>query len=159
MAAGRILPGDTFRRLVAARDFIDSCHAEPLELARMAACAGMSRYHFLRLFQRAFGVTPHEQLTRVRLARARVLLERGEASVTEACFDVGYSSLGSFSTLFARRFGCSPMAYQRRVRRFVAVPAQLPRLYIPCCFLDFFGPAQGSQSSRSLGGAAMVPVA
>jgi len=138
MAPGRLVPRASFRRLVAAGDYIEARHDEPLVLADIAARAGISPFHFLRLFRQAFGMTPHAYLTRVRLERARDLLARGRASVTEACFAVGYASLGSFSTLFARRYGASPDAYRRRVRRMVNVPHELVRLYVPCGFLPFF---------------------
>src|SRR3954464_1368574 len=90
MSAGRrsprIVDGDLFRRLCRARDFIAEQHAGPLDLAAAARAAGASRFHFLRNFHRAFGETPHEHLTRVRLARAKQALRRG-TSVTEVCFD------------------------------------------------------------------------
>jgi AraC-like DNA-binding protein len=134
-----VVPADVFRRLVAARDFLREHHAEPLALVDAARRAGISPYHFLRLFARAFEVTPGAFLQRVRLERARSLLARTDATVTDICLDVGYSSLGSFSTRFARETGMSPLAYRRRARRLVAMPAQLWRLEIPCCFLQFYG--------------------
>ena len=131
----RIVDGDLFRRLVVARDFIGAYHAEPLPLATIARQAGVSPFHFLRLYRQVFAVTPHEQQTRFRLERARALLAHGQASVTEVCFAVGYQSLGSFSTLFTRRTGRSPARFQREVRTLVQVPAALAWLYIPCSFL------------------------
>jgi AraC-like DNA-binding protein len=149
MASGRLVPRDVFRRLVAASEYIEDRHAEPLVLADVAACAGISPFHFLRLYRQAFGMTPHEHLTRVRLAHARDLLVRGGASVTETCFEVGYASLGSFSTLFARRFGASPDAYRRRVRRLVDVPGQIALLHVPCCFMPFFAAAKNRNSREA----------
>jgi AraC-like DNA-binding protein len=137
----RIVAGDLFRRLLAAHDFIASHHAERLPLAAIARQAGLSPFHFLRLYQRVFAVTPHEQQTIFRLEHARRLLAAGQASVTEVCFQVGYESLGSFSTLFTRRTGRSPVRFQREVRTLVQVPAALARLYIPCSFLAAYGPA------------------
>lgn len=160
MDRGRLVPRDIFRRLVAACDYIEARHAEPLALADVAASAGISQYHFLRRFRQAFGMTPHQYLTRVRLGRARELLARGTTSVTETCFEVGYASLGSFSTLFARRFGASPDAYRRRVRSLVTVPDQLVRLYVPCSFLPFLDArrqGQTSQFSRSSGVGVVIP--
>ena len=138
MPRRRLVHGDVFRRLALARDFIAAHHASPLHLDEIARQAGLSPFHFLRLFRAAFDVTPHEHLTHLRLERAKALLAR-DASVTEACFAVGYESLGSFSTLFARRLGRSPARYQREVRRVVQVPARLPALYIPGCYLMGFG--------------------
>jgi len=134
--------GDVFRRLVDARDLIEEDYAEPLGLEALAARSDLSPFHFLREFRRAFGTTPGAYLTRVRIERARDLLARGETSVTDACFEVGYASLGSFSAMFARQVGCAPGEYRRRVRRMVQVPAQIARLYIPCCFARFFCPQQ-----------------
>jgi AraC-like DNA-binding protein len=133
-----IVHGELFRRLIDARDLIEDDYAEPLALDTLAQASGLSPFHFLREFRRAFGATPHAYLTRVRLARARELLARGEANVTDACFEVGYSSLGSFSALFTREVGCSPSEYRRRMRRLVPVPAQIGRLYVPCRFAAFW---------------------
>lgn len=137
MGASRLVAGPIFRRLLIAREFIESAHTEPLALREVARQAGLSPYHFLRLFHRAFDETPHQYATRLRLTHAKQLLSRG-VPVTEACLEVGYSSIGSFSSLFTREEGLSPLAYQRRVRRLVQVPKELARLYIPSCFLAFF---------------------
>lgn len=75
----------------------------------------MSRFHFIRQFKAVFGDAPGQYRTRERLAQARYLLASGEQSVTDVCMAVGFSSLGSFSTLFARRFGQSPSAYRSRL--------------------------------------------
>src|SRR5262245_25440745 len=122
-----IVHGDIYRRLCAARDFVAASFTEPVTVAQAARRAGISQYHFLRLFRDTFGETPHAFRTRLRLEEAKRRLSRGEL-VTEVCFDVGYESLGSFSTLFAQRFGRSPSAWQREVRRFVQVPSSLPRI-------------------------------
>lgn len=128
----------TLRRLARARARMHDEHEAALSLDDLAQAAGLSRFHFLRTFRRAYGTTPHAYLTDVRLARARDLLARG-TPVTEACFAVGFSSVGSFSALFARKTGRSPRAYQREVRRLVAVPDGLPLLVIPHCFFRLFG--------------------
>ena len=75
-------------RLVRARDFIDAHCCEPIDLDTVARCALMSRYHFLRSFRRAFGLTPHQHLTRQRLLRARHLLRETDMSVTEVLFSL-----------------------------------------------------------------------
>jgi AraC-like DNA-binding protein len=76
----------------------------------------ISPFHFIRRFEAVFGVTPHQYRIQVRLDRAKELLASGQLSVTAVCMEVGFSSLGSFSTLFTRRFGETPSAYRRRVR-------------------------------------------
>jgi AraC-like DNA-binding protein len=136
----RIVRSDVFRRLCEARELIHDAWAEELPVPQLADRAGMSPYHFVRTFAHVFGATPHRYLTRVRLERAKGLLASGACSVTEACFEVGFSSLGSFSTLFRRETGRSPREFQRHTRSLVVVPAALPRLYIPHCFFSFYGP-------------------
>jgi len=126
------------RRLVRARELIADAYAEPLTLERMAREAGLSRFHLLRAFRATFGETPAEHLRRVRLARAKELLGRG-AGVTEVCLEVGFSSVGSFSTLFSRAVGQSPDAFRRAVRGFGHVPVVLLSPRIPCCFAMFYG--------------------
>jgi AraC-like DNA-binding protein len=125
------LDDDTRRRLSLARDILE-CEKTPAPIATVARRAGVSPYHFIRLFEATFGTTPHRYRTRVRLERARRLLAGG-VPVTDVCMEVGFSSLGSFSTLFARRVGEAPSRYQRRVRASVQVPADLVRLFSPGC--------------------------
>jgi AraC family transcriptional regulator len=103
---------EIYRRLHRARDYASACYDQPVTLDAIARAACLSPNHLLRSFQRVFGRTPHQYLTEVRLDRARELLERTDHAVTEVCFAVGYESLGSFSTLFRRRFGASPEKYR-----------------------------------------------
>jgi AraC-like DNA-binding protein len=128
---------DSYRSLRVAREVLRARYTERLSLGELAAAAGLSEFHFLRAYRAAFGETPHQHFTRLRLEHAKRGLARG-AAVTEVCFDVGYSSLGSFSSLFARSTGLSPRAWQREVRALVPMPRDLPRLDIPGCFLAFF---------------------
>ena len=130
-----------FRRLVRARDFLADSYDAPVLLQEAAGHAGMSSFHFLRSFSRAFGETPRAYMQRLRLERAKERLACG-ASVTEVCFEVGYASLGSFSALFAARFGLPPSQWQRSARRWVAVPGATAHLYIPCCYM--YGPGESS---------------
>jgi AraC-like DNA-binding protein len=95
-----------------ARDLIDRDYAEPLDLDAMAVEAGYSRFHFARAFAAAYGETPRAYLTRRRIERAKALLRTANLSVTEICFLVGFSSLGSFSTRFRELIGSSPSAYR-----------------------------------------------
>jgi AraC-like DNA-binding protein len=95
-----------------ARDLIDREYAEPLDLDAMASEAGYSRFHFARAFAAAYGETPRAYLTRRRIERAKTLLRTANLSVTEICFLVGFSSLGSFSTRFRALVGASPSEYR-----------------------------------------------
>jgi AraC-like DNA-binding protein len=132
-------PTRTLVRLCRARDLLRDCLAEPVTLADCAAEAGLSPWHLLRAFRDAFGETPREFLTRLRIERARHLLTVTGRSVTDVCLDVGFSSLGTFSTLFKRHVGDSPAQFRRRVRGWVAVPGAVPWAFIPACFARRFG--------------------
>jgi AraC-like DNA-binding protein len=132
-----IVDASAYTRLCRARDFIAAAHEERVQLADMAAAAGLSAFHFLRLFRRAMGETPHPYLTRVRIEHAKRVLARG-GTVTDACFEVGFSSVGSFSALFAREVGVAPSAYARRLRTLAQVPHGLVRAFVPFCFLERF---------------------
>jgi AraC family transcriptional regulator len=113
-ACGAATREELYRRVLRGREFLIASLGEPVSLALAAREACLSRYHFLRTFRDAFGETPHQFLTRQRLERARVLLARGDASVTEVCVASGFSSLGSFSSLFRRHFGVSPRQLLQR---------------------------------------------
>jgi AraC-like DNA-binding protein len=126
-------------RLERARGLIDRQYSSELDLDRMAREACLSRYHFLRSFKRQFGDTPHRYLTRRRMERARELLRAGELSVTEVCFEVGFESLGSFSSLFSRVTGESPDTYRRRLWQLGALRAAGSRA-VPFCFARAFVP-------------------
>ncbi len=133
----------TYRSLARARDFMRYAYRRPISLPEVAAEANLSPYHFLRVHKRAYGETPHEFLTRLRIERAKTLLATGNHNVTEACFEVGFSSLGSFSTLFARHVGLSPSEYRRRVRPGILVPRAVRSSFVPACFwARLYGPPE-----------------
>ncbi|WP_119288399.1 helix-turn-helix transcriptional regulator [Streptomyces sp. YIM 130001] len=97
-----------------ARDRMDREYAEPLDVPALAKGALMSPGHFSRSFRAAYGETPYSYLMTRRIERAKALLRRGDLSVTEVCFEVGCTSLGSFSTRFTELVGESPSAYRAR---------------------------------------------
>ncbi|MFJ6935809.1 helix-turn-helix transcriptional regulator [Streptomyces sp. NPDC101132] len=97
-----------------ARDLMDREYAEPLDVAALARVALMSPGHFSRSFRAAFGETPYSYLMTRRIERAKALLRRGDLSVTEVCFEVGCTSLGSFSSRFTELVGETPSAYRAR---------------------------------------------
>ncbi len=135
----RLYDWTTFTRLCRARDFIAAGYRERITLEHAAGQACLSPFHFNRLFLRAFGETPHEFLTRLRMDRAKKLLLAENHSVTDICFHVGYESLGSFSLRFRSLTGLSPAAFRREARRsFGGFAAHWPLYYIPACFQQFF---------------------
>lgn len=101
-------------RLRRARDLMDRAYAEPLDVPALARAALMSPGHFSRSFRAAFGETPYSYLMTRRIERAKALLRRGDVSVTDVCFAVGCTSLGSFSSRFTELVGESPSAYRAR---------------------------------------------
>jgi AraC-like DNA-binding protein len=101
-------------RLRRVRDRIDREYAQPLDVEALARGAHMSAGHLSRQFRLAYGESPYSYLMTRRIERAMALLRRGDLSVTEVCFEVGCSSLGTFSTRFTELVGMPPSAYRRR---------------------------------------------
>ncbi|MGY6024026.1 helix-turn-helix transcriptional regulator [Streptomyces spinosirectus] len=103
------------RQLRLAKDAMDRDWADPeLDLDRVAAYAGYSRFHFLRVFKTAYGETPGQYLTHRRIERAEEMLRSAGLSVTEICHLVGFSSLGTFSARFKARTGLTPSEYRSK---------------------------------------------
>jgi AraC-like DNA-binding protein len=131
-----------------AKDLIDRDFAEPLDLDAMAREAGYSRYHFTRSFHDVFGRTPREYLSWRRVERASELLRTANLTVTEVCFLVGFSSLGTFSARFKALMGRSPSDYA------ASESAASARSRIPGCFVLMWSqpigrPSPDPQSGRS----------
>jgi AraC-like DNA-binding protein len=101
-------------RLRRVRDRIDREYAQPLDVEALARGVHVSAGHLSREFRAAYGESPYSYLMTRRVERAMALLRRGDLSVTEVCFAVGCSSLGTFSTRFAELVGVSPGVYRRR---------------------------------------------
>ena len=127
-------PGDVLVHLRHARDHVDRAYADPLDLDALAAIAGVSKFHFHRLFTATYGLTPAAYLSQRRVERAQDLLRATNLSVTEVCHAVGYSSLGSFSARFRQIVGETPRDFQARWG------AKAPR--IPGCFVLMRGLAE-----------------
>ena len=103
-------------RLRRVRDRIDREYAQPLDVEALARDAHMSAGHLSRRFRLAYGESPYSYLMTRRIERAMALLRRGDLTVTEVCFEVGCSSLGTFSTRFTELVGMPPSIYRRRER-------------------------------------------
>jgi AraC-like DNA-binding protein len=102
------------------RDRMDREYAQPLDVEALARGVHMSAGHLSREFRRAFGESPYSYLMTRRIERAMALLQRGDLSVTEVCFAVGCSSLGTFSTRFTELVGVPPSTYRRHAARVMA---------------------------------------
>jgi AraC-like DNA-binding protein len=112
-----LLRHDAFRRLCLSRDLLADVRAvDPPTVREVARLTGISDYHFIRQFEALFGTTPHQFRMQRRLELAKHLLAQGNLSVTEVGMEVGMSSLGSFSDLFAREFGVNPSSYRKHAR-------------------------------------------
>ena len=117
-------------RLRRARDRMDRDYAQPLDVPALARQALMSPGHFSRSFREAYGETPYSHLMTRRIERAKALLRRGDLSVTDVCFAVGCTSLGSFSTRFTELVGASPSAYRARSHEAGAtIPACVAKIH------------------------------
>ena len=107
-------------RLRRVRDRIDREYAQPLDVEALARGVNMSAGHLSREFRLAYGESPYSYLMTRRIERAMALLRRGDLSVTEACFAVGCSSLGTFSTRFTELVGVPPSIYRAQAERATA---------------------------------------
>ncbi|MGF3056898.1 helix-turn-helix transcriptional regulator [Microbacterium sp. YY-01] len=111
-SAGSGIPLNDLRLLRQTRDRIDREFSQPLDVDELARGIHMSSGHFSRLFRQAYVESPYSYLMTRRIERAMALLRSGEHSVTEVCFEVGYSSLGTFSTRFTELVGVPPSVYR-----------------------------------------------
>jgi AraC-like DNA-binding protein len=128
----RTVAPDLVVHLRRARDHMDRHYREPLDLDRVAAVAGVSKFHFARCFEATYGETPIRYLTRRRIERAQDLLRGANLTVTEVCMLVGFASLGSFSSRFTALVGESPTAYRNRW-------AARGGAHVPGCYLFMKG--------------------
>jgi len=124
-----------YRRIVLAKLFIDEHFAENINLEDIAGEAFFSKFHFIRLFKKAYGKTPHQYLIWVRIENAKLLLQT-EATVTDVCYSVGFDGTSSFTHLFKRITKLTPSVYlhQQRLRNIEI--SKSPLKFIPACFAE-----------------------
>lgn len=127
-----------FKRLNAGRDYIADNYQAQLNLSDMANSAYMSPYHFLRVFKNTYGETPNEFLIRHRVEQAKKMLITENFSVSEICEKVGYTSLGSFSSLFLKKTGMAPTLYRRNLWALSSEAYSFPSQAIPACYAYHF---------------------
>lgn len=114
--------------------FIDDYYTTPLKLDQISRAANFSPFHFIRLFRKAYHRTPHQYLINKRIEKAKELLANSDWSVTEICFEVGFESPASFSTLFRKIVGWAPSVYRARVQEM----RRSPRKFIPNCYIVMY---------------------
>jgi len=115
------------RRLLRARDAMDRCYADALDIEALARSVHLSRAHFIRSFRDTFGEPPHRYLQRRRIERAMSMLRETDLSVTEISLEVGFASLGTFSRTFREIMGTTPTDYRERSR-------SMERAGVPSCY-------------------------
>lgn len=126
-----------YRQVVQAKLYIENNYDKEINLDLISREAAFSKFHFLRLFRKSFGLTPNQFLTEVRLENAKKLFTQG-VSVQDVCWQVGFESLSSFSHLFKRRFGTSPTSYVQLQRNIKEKKIENPLMFIPGCFAENF---------------------
>jgi transcriptional regulator GlxA family with amidase domain len=119
-------------RIRLARTMIDKNFDSSISLDELAHVAGFSMYHFIRIFRHVYKQTPHQCLVMHRVDKAKHLLRSTDLSITDICFEVGFQSVGSFSTLFRKTTGLSPSSYREH-----AAPLP-PTPYIPLCYRTLY---------------------
>ncbi|HVX42406.1 MAG TPA: helix-turn-helix transcriptional regulator [Mycobacteriales bacterium] len=127
-------------RLRRVRDRIDREYAQPLNVEALARGVHMSAGHLSREFRSAYGESPYSYLMTRRIERAMALLRRGDLNVTEVCFAVGCSSLGTFSTRFTELVGMSPSEFRRQERAGAGMP--------PCVAKQVTRPVRNQEAPR-----------
>jgi AraC-like DNA-binding protein len=124
---------DLLIRLCKAREMLRNFDRNERPIPEIARLAGISRFHFIRLFAAVFGQTPHQCRIDGRLDHTRRLLTITDSSVTDICFEVGFLSLGTFTSLFTKRVGVSPSNYRRKMRKLQQQRGEIPPELIPGC--------------------------
>jgi len=127
-----------YKRIVQAKLFIDMHYTKAIDIDNIADEAYFSKFHFIRLFKKIYGKTPHYYLTSVRIEKAKLLLQNN-ISVSEVCLSVGFESLSSFSGLFKRVTGVNPSIYLVQQQHLKAEISEKPLKFIPGCFVSQHG--------------------
>lgn len=131
---------DLYTRIVRAKLFIDDHYASPLDLDKLSDEACFSKYHFLRLFKKAYNKTPYQYLSERRIEKAKEKLKSANTRVNEICEQVGFESPTSFSLKFKEYTGETPALFRLRAMQTLQLTKEQPALFIPFCFSSQFSP-------------------
>ena len=129
---------EIYRRLSLAMNYIDCNFSGQIDLNAISSQAFFSRYHFLRIFKQRFNITPHRYLTYKRMEKAKYLLGHTDMTLLDVSFEVGFSSVGSFGSLFTKYTGKSPGAYRSAVNSRKIFAVKKPGIMIPSCYIKRF---------------------
>ena len=132
------LTNDIYQRIATAKIFIDENYYESIGLEEISQQAFLSRFHFHRLFTKIYRSTPHRYLTKKRIEKAKLLLAENKA-INDVCSEVGFESIGSFSTLFKKEIGFAPTYYRNIAWLKKQEQKKQPKKFIPHCFIESFG--------------------
>jgi AraC-like DNA-binding protein len=130
------LTSDLYKRIIAAKVFIDENFQDMIDLDQVARKALISKFHFHRIFKQVYHKTPHQYLTYKRIEAAKVMLSREGIPVADICNRIGYESLSSFSTLFRKQSGYTPQYYRNVAWLKKRLSAEQPKRFIPHCFFE-----------------------
>jgi AraC-like DNA-binding protein len=125
----------TYKRLLRAKEFMDAHFMKPICLSEISQNAFFSTYHFIRLFKKTYHITPHKYLIKRRIEKAKQLFLNHELTITTICYIIGFESLGSFSILFKKHTGYSPLEYKLRLLARQTAAEHNPQILIPGCFV------------------------
>jgi AraC-like DNA-binding protein len=131
------LTKDIYQRIATAKIFIDENYYESIGLEEISQQAFLSRFHFHRLFTKIYRSTPHRYLTQKRIEKAKQLLAENKA-INDVCSEVGFESIGSFSTLFKKEIGFAPTYYRNIAWLRKQEQKKQPKKFIPHCFIESF---------------------
>ena len=127
-----------YKRIVQAKLFIDQNYADKIDIDNISDEAYFSKFHFIRLFKKIYGKTPHQYLSEVRIQNAIRLLQANHP-VTDVCYAVGFESLSSFGSLFKRVVGSTPSGFLEAQQQRKMQVLNKPFRFIPGCFAHQFG--------------------
>lgn len=125
-----------YRRIVQAKLFIDQNFRKKINLEEIAEEASFSRFHFIRLFRLAYGETPHQYLISLRMHEAERLMEDSSLRIQDICFEIGFESVGSFTSQFKKLQGKSPRVRQKEIFERTRIISVMPLKTIPGCFAE-----------------------
>ena len=127
-----------YKRVVQAKAFIDNNYLDKIDIDNISDEAYFSKFHFIRLFKKIYGKTPHQYLTSVRIDNA-ILLLRANKPVSEVCYAVGFETISAFGSLFKRLVGVTPSAFLEAQQQIKMQTLKTPLKFVPVCFAHQFG--------------------